>query len=515
MKKENADLSRRSFLSKGASVAAASSIIAIPALAAPSTSKPASMGGDPVDTESVQTLINKTIPSYENILGSDNVNIKEYGISGSDITSALNDALTFLNGTEHGGTILIPHGIWTTNGNHQLPNSVTVEGVGYNANPGTYATEIKLNTGLGVAGPVFVINASTFRQNISLKNMLINLSENEDGIGLLIYGTGSGSAHVYLTHVENVGFYGGEVGVKVATSNHLEVILNSFDRVSFLGCETGFYCNSVNGGYHFSNCYFRVPAEGTAINAEYMGNLSCEHCLFGGSSFPTGPQTDGSTILKTVGAFNNITFYDCQDEFVEYYYQTTTNAWVVPIVLKNCIVQSSFNFKVSGSVVFDGCRINVTNLDDEGDPPDPTYQVSRILDDASSASVQAFYKGVTTFAQHESSPPPVPPHGYFDNVFSHSYYDANHVGMPEIASSVTNYYVINKSRGVVTIPSGYSYIDVENNLVNSNSIVFAQLRTNDTGGARIREVVCSTANIRIYLTQNAAANLSVGFMFAG
>src|SRR5688500_14801538 len=125
MKKDNMNASRRSFLTTAIPAAAVSSIVAIETLG--SSGSPSLSGGKsnapghallpdvPVTTEANQVLINKTIPSHQNILGTDYVNVREYPITGTNnITSALNSALSYLSSTVLGGQILIPHGTWTS-----------------------------------------------------------------------------------------------------------------------------------------------------------------------------------------------------------------------------------------------------------------------------------------------------------------------------------------------------------------------------------------------------------------
>lgn len=513
MKKENTDLSRRNFLTKGtaAAVAAGASIIAIPATSpmnvSGATGTTPMLTNDPVYTESVQTLSNKTISSQNNTLGTDAINVREFSISGSDITSALNSALTLL-GSYPGGQILIPHGTWETNGGHVVPHSVSIEGVGFNTGVTNTGTMIKLKTGQSS----FMFKLLTDRRNVSFKNLGINLNDTSSATGILMTNNGctaggyESCGFVYNTCIENVGIYGGAYGIKVdsISNTQFECILNRFERVSFIGCTTAFYCNTVNSGFTFDNCHFYIPGGpsatgGTALNCYVVGNISLEHCLFVGVGFGANqPVTDGSTILKTTGNFNNISFYDCQDEGLQYAYQNSTNHWdIVSIVFRSCLIQSHFKFTAHGNITLDGCRCSGT------------------IYDSSSAVAKIFLKGVwnyyTSPTVHSAAPLTS-----FVNAYSQVVYENLEVGAPVVkGTGVTGTQSINASRGAVNIASGTSWVQVYNNLVRPDSLIFLQLRTYDSGGARIREVYTATDYFVIYLTQNAATELSIGFIIEG
>lgn len=497
MKKENTDLSRRNFLTKGTAAAAVASIIAIPALnssnaEAAVTSTTAMMSNDPVYTESVQTLTNKTIASSQNILGTDYVNIKEFAISGSDITSALNSAIASI---PNGGQILIPRGNWTSNGGHEFHDALSIEGVGYRYGGGS-ATSITLNSG----GSQYLFRLLTPRRNCSLKNMSIAMTPGSNKIGVLMTNQSTGEQIVYGTAIENVGFYGGGYGIKVdSLPNSFECILNRFERVSFIGCLTSFYCNSSNGGYTFDNCYFSVPGGPgqtgqTALDIVLMGNLSLNHCLFVGVGFGANqPVTDGSTILKTTGAYNNISFFDCQDEALQYMYRNSTNSYdYIPIVYRNCVIQSHFKHTAPGSVVLDNTRCAGTFYDSSG------------------AYTRVYVKGLTNFYTQSNDNAPI--QTSFVNQYSQVIYEAVEIGQAVITpAATTGNQVINASRGTVNIAASGTYITVYNNAVRPQSLVFAQLRTHDSGGARIRHIYNDWGYFTIYLDKAAAAELSIGF----
>jgi hypothetical protein len=308
----------------------------------------------------------------------------------------------------------------------------------------------------------------------------------------------TGEQIIYCTTVENVGFFNGSCGIKVdSVVGEFECILNRFERVAFLFCRTGFSCNSINGGYLFNTCYFSIPTTatgfpkgGTALICHTIGNIGNQ------PSTPNVAPTDGSTILKTVGEYNNINFYSCQDENVQFAYQNTQNSFdYVPLVYKNCLVQSKLLFTAPGSVVFDSCRVNVT-----GGP---------IVEDTSTAYARVYLKGLTNVFWQLSTPYPIQ---NFVNPYSQVIYESNEIGLPAYADSSTPaYYNVNATRGTVNIGTGVNSMVVYNNLINTNSLVFTYLRTYDPGGARIREVVSYNGYFIIYLSQNAATTLSIGF----
>jgi hypothetical protein len=505
MSKDDKNLSRRKFISTGAAVAGAASIIAIENLAAPNAGAKTVTPfaplptNDPVYTESTQTLTNKTIPSRQNILGTDYVNVREYAITGTDITSALNSAISALSASAYGGQILIPHGVWTTNGGHEFGSSISIEGVGFNPNPGYWGTELKLNA--NQSGYVFRMSAVKY--NCSLKNLAIDLRSNSSAIGLLMTNHNSGTVtggNIYFTSLENVGFNGGAYGIKVESKDgtQFECILNRFERLSFIGCQTAFYCNSINGGYSFDTCYFAMPANGIALECVYIGNLAAEHCLFVGGQVnePWVPASDGTTILKTTGAYNNISFYDCQDENVQYAYRNTSNHYdYVPLVYRNCLIQSKLKFTANGSAIFEACRFGVSS--------------AGAIEDTSTAYARIYLKGTNNF--YTSSADLGGPIGTFVNAYSQVIYESKEVGLPVITTTTATSYTINATRGTVNIGTGVSYVVVYNNFVTADSLVFAQLRTYDSGGARIREVQCFSGYFMIALTAYAATTLSVAF----
>lgn len=503
MNKENKNLSRRNFIAAG--TAAAASIIAIEAKAAPDSNaitesanntatKAGVLTNDPVYTESVQTLTNKTISSRYNTLGTEYINVKEFPITGTDITSALNSAISALSS---GGQILIPRGQWTTNGGHEIDSdSISIEGVGYNLNPGISGTNIKLNA----SQSSYMFRLRTDRRNCSIKDLLIDLRNNSQATGLLMTDSGTSGNIIYYTRLENVGFNGGAYGIKVdGVNSQFECILNRFESVSFIGCQTGFYCNTINGSYEFDNCYFSIKTpSGIALECTTMGSLSLAHCDFVGNSThsSTTLPTDGSIILKTHGVFNSISFFNCQDENVQYAYRNTSNPYEnVPVVYRNCLLQSKFYFTANGAVLFDTCRLNVTGG-------------AAQVEDTSSSYAKVYLQGLNN-VYHDATGT-TPPLGNFVHDYSRIFSEAVNV-VSKTKQPGNGYHEVNATRGIINIPQGASSYTVYNYLVTADSIILAQLRTYDSGGARINYIVSYAGYFIIYLTQGAATTLNIGF----
>lgn len=533
-KEENANVTRRSFLTKGA---AAASIIAIPGLVAskahgevtiPETMSNMMPSNDPVYTESVQTLSNKTIPSRANIVGTDTVNVREFPITAppspnpnnfsGDISTALNSAISYLVNSG-GGRLLIPHGIWSTNGGHDFTSGVSIEGVGTDTIY-TDCTQIWLNSGEGTYNYIFRIK--TPNVNCSLKRLTLNMQDKANSIGLLMTDYDANGEftdkYLYFTNLEEVQFLSGSYGIKVDSkensgiSTNFECIMNRFERLSFYGCNVGFYCNSVNGGYLLDSCYFNIPTGlslgASALYCKWIGYLEVSNCLFTGNQAlfdDDHPLADDSTILKTFGGFGSIYFHNCQDERVQYFYRNDVNAWAyVPIVVKNSLIQSSFKFTGSGALILDSCQINV-GKDSSGR--------SIHVKDSSTAAVRLYYKGLNNFFYGGGTPGILED---FVNTYSQVLYESNEIGKvavnpPTIPSTSPPAYSLNVTRGIVKITAGSYWVQVYSYLVTADTLILAQLRTFDSGGARIREVQCFAGYFQINLTQAAATDLTVGY----
>jgi hypothetical protein len=514
MKKDNTELSRRAFLSKG-TIAAGASIIAIQAIAPQSTKAEvtAMPTNDPVYTESTQTLTNKKIPSWQNTLGTDHVNVKEFTITSGNITSALDDAIDFVQTLGFGGKILIPHGVYTTSGGHELSSGITIEGVGVSTDPFD-GTELVLSG--GSSGYVFRITSPT--RNVTLKDFTINMSSSTTAIGLLMTDRDGTDLNIYFTALENIYFSGGGYGIKVdsveveGASTHFECIMNRFERVRFFACVTSFYCNTGNSGFSFDSCYFNIPpyalpvtVSGTALDCKYIGYAEFNNCLFIGGGLDWSGVTAGlgSTVLKTTGAFGSIHFRNCQDENIRYNYQKGTYDYPdATVVYKNCLLQGKYRFTAHGSVTFENCQINVTGG-------------AVTVTDTSAAAVRVFLKGLNRYF-NSGSPQPIE---QFVNPWSQLIYEAQEINAPVIhPSAVVGYYpatyTVNGTRGAVQVISGTDYVVVYDNLVGTNSLIFAEFRE-DPGSTAIKYVKAYSGYFEIHLTANAASTLSIGFTIVG
>lgn len=534
MKKTDTNVTRRRFLTKGAGIAAVSSIIAIETSAETkelNNSNAVMLPNEVVYTEQVQTLTNKTISAGNNtlIIGTEHINIKQlasFPTMGNDITNALNEAINLLSPTgtgAKGGHILIPRGNWTSNGGHDFADSITIEGAGIHENSGSGGTEIFL-TNNDVNSYMFRI--ITNRRNCTLKNLSIKLGSR--GIGLFMTNIGSTFNDMKLMCVENVSFHNGAFGIKVesASGTDFECIVNDFERVSFIDCKTAFYCNSSNSGYNFNNCYFRLRTpNGIALDCDKTGNLSLNHCLFVGTHSPVipwAPVMDNSIILRTKGAFNNISFYDCQDENIQYCYRNSnlcTNVFAyVPIVFRSCLIQSTLLFTTDGSVVFDSCRIGVPPgtvavadsltsgvcNPEEINPPPPQM---------SWGSVRIYLKGLNNFYTQNNANGGILQN--FQNPDSMVIYESQEIGKPIIMAPIQASYNINATRGIFKIPIGANNVEIFNRYITPDTLVFAQLRDYVPSGPTIKSVQCNVGSFHVWLTQNATTNLSVGFIIEG
>ncbi len=515
------DLSRRTFLRQGASVSAVSSIISIETLASAETASTTNAATKiprtadvPVTTEAAQSLTNKTIASRSNTTGTDNINIREYPIVGEDITEALNAAIADLSPPDSlGGRILIPHGVWGTAGGHDLSASISIEGVGYNQNTG-WGTELKLRS----RAHDYVFRVRSSHQKCTIKDLGINMQNAPYATGFLLTNIDlQPDANIYATTLENVGFDSGLFGIKVESipnegeQTQFECILNRFERLSFISCRTAFYCNTINSGFHFDNCYFNLPTRhptgrssgGVAFDCPFVGNLSVAHCLFVGSQSPYDPERqDGSTVLRTVGAFNNICFFDCQEEGIEYWYRNALNCFdYVPLVFRNCLIQSKMKFTAGGAVVFDSCRLQA--LTDKG-----------VIQDADDAHVRIYFEGLNNFYKPggEADSQNLGLLGTFVNDRSRLMLGSTILPLvePQMPGADPNY-VFHASRGEVVIRKGQQYVGIYNYLVKPETLVFAQLRSFDSGGTAIRDVQCEEDYFQINLTQAAADDLKIGF----
>ena len=166
-------------------------------------------------------------------------------------------------------------------------------------------------------------------------------------------------------------------------------------------------------------------------------------------------------------------------------------------------------------MIFDSCVINVTEIEDKKENPLGCIKVT----DTSTAWAKVYFKGSTNLFWH-FNPPLNTRLDEFVNPYSQLIYEANDVGRAGHPSrSVTEYFVSGfrdqcDSRSSYSSP-GAAYVSIYNKLVTADSLIFAQLRTYDSGGVRIREVQCGAGWFVIALTQNAASRLGVAFKIEG
>ena len=518
MKEKNENVSRRNFLKKGAVAAGAASILVIPNVAnAETESSTVSNAGNMVSSG---TACDPTNPY--------GLDLRSFSIPGdNDITTPLNDAIACLSSSTgvRGGKILIPPGVFKTDGGHKLDQTISVEGVGVNTNSFFNAgTIIKLNPpNKGVASEVFLIDADTVsRYNNSLKNLTVDMSQNPDATGLLLRKlTNTPFIGIYQTTVENVIFSNGARGIAVVSgvdeynnSYSGECILNRFERVTFSLCETAFYCNTVNSGFTFDNCFFYLTSTGTALDVELMGNMSLDHCLLVSNT----PNSVSNKILRTTGQFNNISFNDCQDEGIIYStYKDLHPFDYVPVVYRNCLIQSKMQFNANGAVLLDSCRIAANVKTCGGSSETDSSFIAPIYDTETTCAV-VHLEGSNNFYGSTSTTTDVKVAYDFKCDFSKVIYEDQHIEFPGFTPvGGADWIRAFDTSGIVSINAAYSYVKVYAPLITAETLIFTQLRTNDSNGALIREVI-NYPNInpfesyfQINLTQAAANKLDVSF----
>lgn len=453
-------------------------------------------------------------PASSNAIGTGCVNVTEFPLSGTDITDELNAAIASVAKADlapsvpRGGQILIPRGRWTTKGGHILNGSISIEGAGTNLRENTtypWGSELQLAPiSRGVYSDfVFKLNTNDSPHNCAIKNISL-LLDGSNSTGLLITNDKPAPSNIKLTTLENVTFSGGDFGIKVDSKPlnkvNFECIVNRFERLTFSGCKTAFYNSTVNCGYSFDNCFFMVPANGTAIHSEYTGSISVDHCLFLG----VNASAKNNTVLRTTGVFNSISFYDCQDEGITYAYQNSTNPNPLgQLTYRNCVIQSKFKFTGQGSITLDSCRVWAE------DPKVGAFQ------DTANASVAVYLKGYTSFFCWKPLKYYGVKVGTFVNPYSRVINEAGDVGTPFIATQSDPpqpaYALNGTSRGIVKVAKGSNQVVVNNVDVRDTSIVFALLQSQDPGGAHVSSVVCELGRFTINLDKPASANLRVAF----
>lgn len=78
-------------------------------------------------------------------------------------------------------------------------------------------------------------------------------------------------------------------------------------------------------------------------------------------------------------------------------------------------------------------------------------------------------------------------------------------------AGTTGNQTINKASGTVNIAAAGTTVTVTNSLVTTASLIFCQLRTNDTTATGIKSVVPGAGSFVITLTAAATAEVSIGF----
>ena len=300
------------------------------------------------------------------VIENEYINIARLMSGGTDITTALNAALAQINqsASTRGGQIFIPRGDWTTNGGHQLDSGIEIRGVGCSEAEND-ATRITLNVG----GNNYIFGLDGNEENARIKDLALNLRlRTTNGIGF--YVTGASNTYHHSTELGNVGFFGGRYGIKIEASNSNSSPQNdgfSANNCKFIGCRTAFYSDTLNCSIYITKPEIGVASVDTP-NGFYTGGIAFEipfcgvfvcrdYHIYGTNPNANMPQTNGSIVLYTVGAFNKILFENGQDEGVQYFYTNAGNAYSThPIVVRDSVVQSIFYPSGDASFVASSCK---------------------------------------------------------------------------------------------------------------------------------------------------------------
>lgn len=262
-----------------------------------------------------------------------------------DATKAIKNLMDSI-GASGGGEALIPIGLWQTSETVVIPSNCTIIGSG-NRFSGFRLTDKNK--------PLLQIQSIL---NVNVGDLLIkNLNLDADGVvggkGLEITGTAPFSA--WGITIEDVRFTGGTVGLDFrSTDNTWELQHLTINRGIFELNGIGFRSNSLNSDVHFEQPLFILPVGGTGIYIEAIGNLSVKNHNCFGSSTPVAnvPAADNSTFLYLFGARNAINIEGGQDENIEYFMRTSTNAYLVGILtLKANLIQSKLRASANASVI--------------------------------------------------------------------------------------------------------------------------------------------------------------------
>lgn len=272
-----------------------------------------------------------------------------------DATKPINNLIASL-GASGGGEALIPIGMWKTSGNIVLPLNCTLRGVG------NLYSGIKLTSN---NQPIIKIQ-SIVNQHVgdfAVKNLNLDCSGVTGGTGLLLTGVYPWSAkHILL---EDLRFTGGDVGIDFnATDSAWELQHLSVIRPQFVGCGIAYRGNSLNSDVVLDTPLFYLPVGGTGIYVGAVGSLTVRNPNIFGSSVspPNVPPTDNSTFLYLFGARNNITVTGGQDENIEYYLRTSTNAYPIGVLsLKDNLIQSKLKASANTTLISEGNTIVYTS----------------------------------------------------------------------------------------------------------------------------------------------------------
>jgi hypothetical protein len=262
-----------------------------------------------------------------------------------DCTAALNSAIDAAAG-EGGGTIYLPPGPWTSEGEHIWPEGVYLQGAW--AHPdGTSGTTLQLMTS---GTHLFKIVPGT--RGIGAKNITFLGGGLSNTDAVLI--EGAYSLPIINLLFKKCIFNNFKYGCRInATDNEMQIQQLGFDKCSFGGnTAAAFYCNTNNTLIGFRGGTISVPDDGWAFYSASIGMFKVEGVEFvgiPGALAPSGglPNTGmAEGVAYFAGHINVAEFSNCQDEKFRYYIRhVETTQPDAKISLNHNLIQSRISLE--------------------------------------------------------------------------------------------------------------------------------------------------------------------------
>lgn len=467
--------------------------------------------------------------------------------TGTDITTKFKSQLQQIEQSgAKGGQVVFPKGDWTGDGNFNLVAGI-YEGQGKDAQSGIGGTAQTSPTGTGTRLSInallngtntpnphnnfFNIGAHdplggsalvpTSRRDITVRNMMINLSAKLSAHGILINNPAGYTVAQNL--FEGLYFKYGNAALGTGRAilayaydgGGFECITNIIRRCDFIGAFNAFYCNTINGSWVIESNYADHGANTVSIDLQTVGSLKVLDWLDVCSTTGIPPNgqipTNGTVFLRTTGAWNSITVEELQTEIIEYAYQhgggTDANGVIIAnnyprkaVKFVGGLLQSKVKYFASGTFVDDGVFwvnhvTQPTFLDTNGGLASGWCQLFR----RGGGNVETRNNaGFPT-----SDPPPSGDGGTnrltaFTNKYSRIIDWHGNINR-HLNLGVVTTPEINASTGVVTVGSGLNSITVYNNLVGVNSMIHAQMKDAD-GTIFVVRTLAANESFQIFLS---------------